>query len=223
MRQRVRPGVFVLAVMLVGWVGGASFSWAAPSVKKKAHVPKPSEVLGFPLGSRPASHDQIVRYMERLAASSERIVLHNIGRSHEGRRLITVTISSVANMKRLSAIRKAHQRLGRPVGLSKAEKDKLVASTPALAWLGYSIHGDEISGSDAVMSVAYRLVTSNDPLIQKMRRELVIQLDPCENPDGRARYLPMLRAFRNSTPNPNPTALSHTAMWPWGAGQPLPV
>ncbi len=218
MRQRVRPGMFVLAVMLAGWVGGASLSWAAPSVKKKAHVPQPSEVLGFPLGSRPASHDQIVRYMERLAASSERIVLHNIGRSHEGRRLLTVTISSAANMKRLSEIRKVHQRLGRPVGLSKAEKDKLVNSTPALAWLGYSIHGDEISGSDAVMDVAYRLVTSNDPLIQKMRRELVIQLDPCENPDGRSRYLPMLRAFRNYTSNPNPTALSHTAMWPWGRG-----
>lgn len=191
---------------------------AQTPVASKSKVPKPSEVLGFPLGKRPASHGAILRYLERLAASSERIILEQMGKTHEGRRLVVVTISDASHIKRLKAIKAAHQKLGRPLGVSVAARKKLLQETPGLAWLGYSIHGDEISGADAVMALAYRLVTGEDPLTRKLRKTLVIRLDPCENPDGRSRYLPMLRAFSNATPQTNPSSISHAATWPLGRG-----
>jgi len=173
-------------------------------------IPKPRSVLGFSVGDKPARHDQILRYFEALAKASPRATLTEMGKTHEGRRLVYLTISSAANQARLAQIRAGHQQL--------AKGGAPAADLPALAWLGYSIHGDEISGSDAAMAVAYQLVAGTDARSARLRKALVVRIDPCENPDGRSRYLAQLTSLSKVVPNPDPAGIAHTAFWPWGRG-----
>jgi hypothetical protein len=87
-----------------------------------------------------------------------------------------------------------------------------------VAWLAYGIHGDELSSVDAAAAVAYRLVAGEDDAAVKLRDKLLILIDPCENPDGRARYLAQTLSFAHRSANPDQDDLSHRTVWPWGRG-----
>src|SRR5512136_610999 len=84
--------------------------------------------------------------------------------------------------------------------------------------MAYAIHGDELSSSDAAVALAYWLVAGEDDRARLLRRELLILIDPCENPDGRARFLSMTAPLAHAIPSGDVEDLSHTAFWPWGRG-----
>ena len=93
----------------------------------------------------------------------------------------------------------------------------------AVAWMAYGIHGDELSSPDAAAAVAYRLVAGEDEQARKLRRELVVLIDPCENPDGRERFLAQTTAVRPRRAQPGHRGpLPHHRL-ALGPGQPLPV
>ena len=50
--------------------------------------------------------------------------------------------------------------------------------------MGYSVHGNEASGSNAALLVAYYLAAAQGERIEKLLNETVILLDPALNPDG---------------------------------------
>jgi hypothetical protein len=210
-RMRRAPSAFLVLSLLAG-MGVASGQPFDPD------VPSPGSVLGFEPASRPARCDEIVRYYEALAAATPRAKLTEYGRTHEGRPLVYLTITDEKHMVRLGEIQKELQRLGDPRRVSREEAARLAKDTPAVAWLGYSIHGDELSSSDAALVVAYRLAAGMDEETRMLRRELIVHLDPAQNPDGRERFLAMLTAFSNVVPNPDPESVSHRAFWPWGRG-----
>ena len=56
------------------------------------HVPKPKSVLGFEVGEWHASHDQVVRYYQTLAAQSDRAEIIEYGYTYEHRPLIMLAI-----------------------------------------------------------------------------------------------------------------------------------
>lgn len=201
--------VFALSIGLVCGAAGASESFD-PS------VPAPGSVLGFDVGRRPLLHGQIVSYFEILAGVSPRARLSDYGRTHEGRRLVVLTVSSPRNLERLDAVRAAIRTLGDPRGLSARRRDELARDTPAVAWLSFNVHGGELSGADAAVLLAHRLCAGTDARSRKLLGELVIHIDPVANPDGRARALSQLRWFSGEVPNPDPASVSHTGLWPWG-------
>ena len=84
--------------------------------------------------------------------------------------------------------------------------------------MAYSIHGDEISGVDASLAVAYRLAAGMDSLTQRLRKELIVIIDPTENPDGRERYLAQMEAFTTAVPLADGQSLQKGGFWPWGRG-----
>ncbi|RME19602.1 MAG: hypothetical protein D6800_14090, partial [Candidatus Zixiibacteriota bacterium] len=55
-----------------------------------------------------------------------------------------------------------------------------------------------------------------DSLTERLLDQLVIIVDPIQNPDGRERYLSMLQTYKSSVPNYNPRAMQHRGVWPWG-------
>jgi hypothetical protein len=85
-----------------------------------------------------------------------------------------------------------------------------------VAWLAYTIHGDELSGTDASMLVAYRLAAAEDERTRRLRDELVVHIDPLMNPDGRERYLAQLQALRGKVENPDYQAMQHSGLWSAG-------
>ncbi|RMG56157.1 MAG: hypothetical protein D6722_26905, partial [Bacteroidetes bacterium] len=104
-------------------------------------IPTPASILGFAVGEWHVTHDQQLRYMERLASVSPRVRIDTIGYTYERRPLVHLTITSPAQQGRLEAIRQAQMRLSDPEQppLPAAAQD----SMPAVVWMGYSIHGNE--------------------------------------------------------------------------------
>jgi len=164
---------------------------------------KPEQVLGFGIGERHIRHDQLVRYMELLAEGSERVSLTDIGRTTEMRKQLLLTITHPDNLAKL------------PQLLSK-ESHGSNESDPLVVWLGYSVHGDEISGSNAALVVAYHLAASLDNTVEQMLKDTVIVLEPSINPDGMDRFTTWVNTHRGTTPNPDPNHIEHHQDWRTG-------
>ena len=68
----------------------------------------PEEFLGYEIGFQHTRHDQIVSYLTYLSSVSDKADLINYGKTHEGRNLVILTISSKNNLNRLGEIQKEH-------------------------------------------------------------------------------------------------------------------
>lgn len=182
-----------------------------------AQIPPPDSALRQPLGTFTAHHAEIVAYLRKLEAASPRIRVTTMGRTHEGRELCYAVIASPENMAKIDGIRERIAKLADPRTTNDGEADAIVADTPAIAWLGYSIHGDEMSGSDASMAVAYHLVAGTSADVTELLANVVVVLDPCQNPDGRERILSQLEQGAGYVPNLDVDSMSR-GRWPHGRG-----
>lgn len=187
-----------------------------PGAKYDAAVPTPGSLLGFPVGSKPVNHAQIEAVIKAIAAKSPRCKLFEYGKTHEGRTLYYLVIASESNIKRLDSLKADYGRLSDPRKISKSDADRLASDLPALAWMAYCIHGDEMSGSDAALAVAHHLAAGTDASVTQMLDNIVVIIDPLMNPDGRDRYLTMLAQNRTIQPSVDDQSLMHTGFWPAG-------
>ncbi|HED64894.1 MAG TPA: hypothetical protein ENJ09_04985 [Planctomycetes bacterium] len=180
-------------------------------------IPTPDALLGQLHGSRLTHHDEILDAFRTWDAISDRIIVHTQARTHEGRELIYAVITAPENHARLGRIQADLARLHDPRGLGDAEADRILDSSPAAAWMGYSIHGDELSGSDASLAVAYRLISSRSSEIRRILENVVVVIDPCLNPDGRERIIGMVEQSAGVTPNLDYASMQR-GHWPFGRG-----
>ena len=189
-----------------------------PGQRFDPSVPPLRSVVGVQHGARPLRHRELLDYVGVLAARSRRAVIRPYAESHEGRPLVLVAISDAETIGRLDEVRAEHRARLDPRGRRAADDARALAGAKAVAWLGYSIHGDELSGADAAAAMVYFLIAGEGGLAEEIRRELVVLIDPLQNPDGRERYLAMTSAFAHRVDSPDAEDLSHTAVWPWGRG-----
>jgi len=180
-------------------------------------VPAPDTLLRQPLGTFTAHHGEILAALRAMEAKCSRMRTFPIGRTHEGRELVVVAIASPENLRRLDAIRADLGKLADPRDLDAAEADRIVASSPVIAWLGYSIHGDETSGSDASLAVAYQLAAGTSPDVTDLLKDVVVVVDPCLNPDGRERILSQFEQGAGYVPNLDLDTMGR-GRWPYGRG-----
>jgi hypothetical protein len=216
---------FVSVLFLVSPVGAEVDPASSPSGPYFAssqydqEIPKPSDYLGFHLGSKPASHARMAGYLKLLAESSGKAQLYEYGETYEGHTLYYLLVTSEDNMANISSIKDGHELISDPRKLkSKGEADGLIDDLPAVVWAGYGIHGDELSSTDAAIAVAYQLVAGADDDTRFLLDNLVVVIDPMQNPDGRERFLTQVRQFSGQVPNPDYQSIQHTGVWPWGRG-----
>ncbi|MEM7309221.1 MAG: M14 family zinc carboxypeptidase [Planctomycetota bacterium] len=188
-----------------------------PGASYDPALPTADAILGQQLGTRLSHHDEILECFRAWSEASPRMTSATYARSHEGRELIYAVVTSPANHARLDDILADHARLHDPRGLSEADGSALATQTPPVAWMGYSIHGDELSGCDAALALGYHLVASTDEEVERLLDELVIVIDPCMNPDGRMRIVSMVEQSAGYTPNLDYASM-HRGHWPWGRG-----
>ncbi|MBD3403816.1 hypothetical protein GF420_13055 [candidate division GN15 bacterium] len=180
-------------------------------------IPNPNDHLTHPVGQWPNHYHEILAYVRLLAESSDRVMIETHGASHENRELVHLIISTPENLAQLEQHRTTMDRVADPARIaSKADLEKLVAELPAFSWLAYSIHGDEISGTDAASRLAWHLAAANDSATMHLLENTIILIDPCENPDGRERYLSMLQTYKSHVPNYDARSMQHSGVWPWG-------
>ena len=171
-------------------------------------VPSPEEFLGYRIGDRFTPHHRILDYFGELTRRSNLITMRQIGTTYEDRPLVLATLTSARNHAALDAIRADVTALARGEGDVAA----IAANRPAVVWLAFGVHGNESSSAEAAMMVAHDLLTANARLLD----DLVVIIDPLENPDGRERYIQWFHRTRGVKPNVNPDAFEHQEPWPGG-------
>ena len=189
-----------------------------PGASYDAAIPTEKAVIGHEPGDRVSSPDEIVRYMEALAAAApSRMKLFDYAKTWEGRRLIYVAIGSEANIARLPEIQANMKRLADPRKTSDADARNIMAGLPAVIWLAYGVHGNEISSSDAALHTAYHLLASrNDKIVSDVLSKVVVILDPMQNPDGRNRFVQNFNIAEGLQPDASQLAAEHNEPWPGG-------
>ena len=154
-------------------------------------VPSPKDVLGHHIGAPKelTYYADVLRYYDALAAHSPRVKVTRIGKTEEGRDSVIVYIGSEDSLAHLEENRKNLARLADPRGLSDAEAHDLIAKTKPMYTLSGGLHSAELGPPEMLMELAYRLVTEDSPLIQKIRSEVIVALMPVADPDGRDRSI----------------------------------
>jgi hypothetical protein len=181
-------------------------------------IPTVKDVLGYSPGERITWHSDALRYFEALAkAAPERISVRQYAKSWEGRELIYAAISSAENMARIDDIKAGMQRLADPRKTTAAEAREIIRNQPAVTWLSYSVHGNEISSTEAAMLTAYHLLASRgDERVASIMRDTVVVIDPMQNPDGRDRFIHHFETAEGLVPDPDRISAEHTEPWPGG-------
>jgi hypothetical protein len=173
-----------------------------------AQTPTPREFLGYELGARFTPHHRILDYFEELTRRSNLITVQEFGSTYEGRPLVLAVLTSPKNRAALDTIRRNLASLG------SGESADLAKTTPAAVWLAFGVHGAESSSAEAAMLVASTLVREAEwaPVLEN----LVVVIDPLQNPDGRQRYIEWFHRTKGVEADPNPQAFEHIEPWPGG-------
>ena len=175
-------------------------------------IPKPSSFLlgENEVGSSHVSHDRLVQYMYALANSSPRILIEDRGKTFEGRPLLLLTVSSKENLNKINQIRENH------ISFTNGNIKNQSHKRPIIIYQGYSIHGNEPSGSNAALLYAYYLAASNNPKLINQLNNSIILLDPSFNPDGLQRFAHWANTNKSLYLNSDSNDREFSENWPKG-------
>ncbi len=188
-----------------------------PGARYDPAIPTLQKIVGHAWAERITMHHEAERYLHALSQATPRAQLVRYGETWEGRALYYLVIASPENLARVAEIKSGIQRLADPRKLPEPEAQDLIGKLPAITWLTYAVHGNEISSTDAALLLAYHLVAAqNDSLAQRILTHTVVIIDAIENPDGRDRYVTYLRQTQSRWPDPDPQAAEHNELWPSG-------
>lgn len=175
------------------------------------NIPTPKSIFHFELGEMHTDHTQVAHYMNEVAKASNRIFIETTGYTYENKPLQLLTISSPKNLANLDEILKRHQAV-----TDAGANNKDVSDMPIVVYLGYSIHGNESSGTGAAIALAYYLAASESPELEKTLEKTIILLDPCFNPDGLQRFSTWVNSNKSTNLVTDPNDREFNEMWPRG-------
>lgn len=177
-------------------------------------VPTPEQFFGFQIGDWHLRSDQVVAYLRAVAAAApERVKFEIMGHTHERKPLVLLTVTAPENHARLEQIRTDHLALLDPTKSAALD----LARMPVVVDLGYSIHGNEQSGVNALPLVVYHLAAAQDPATLAMLRQAIVLVEPQRNPDGGDRAAQWFNQHRSlNAPSADPADREHNEAWPRG-------
>ncbi len=198
--------------------------WAPLAVASSLHVLPPADfdpavptldqVLGYTWGEEISDPSQMERYAQALAqAAPQRVKFVPYATSFEGRQLFLLVVGKAAWLAHLEDVAATLRSYADPrLKASRASAGDL----PLVVWLVGSVHGDEASGGEAALALAYYLAAARSPDVDRLLERVLVVLDPMQNPDGRARFVASNRQARGFVPDENPASAEHVQPWPGG-------
>ena len=172
-------------------------------------IPTPESVIGHQVGELHVTHDKLSHYIQEVSKSSNRVKLVNRGKTYENRVSWLMIITSESNHSRLEDIRRKHLELSNSKG-----KDIDVSNMPVVIYKGYTVHGDEPSGTNASMLLMYHLLASESEETKDLLENTIILLDPSMNPDGHQRFSQWANINKNYSLNPDSNDREYNQHWP---------
>jgi len=173
-------------------------------------IPKPEGVTGYRVGEIIYPPHMHAAYIEALAEVSDRMIVSVIGRSHFGRPIHRVTISSPENLERLDEIKQVQR------SLLQENAPEPPADHPVIMQFTFGVHGSEPSSYDAAPAMLYYLAAAQGPEIETLLKESVINLIVPINPDGANRFAQWTNMHHAQVPVADPQSREHFYEWPWG-------
>lgn len=148
-------------------------------------IPHPRETFGHEVGAdyKLADYDQMLEYYDKLAASTDRVQMIEIGKSVMGRSMKLVFISSEENMKKLEQWREISEKLSR-AEITEAEAKKLSKDGKAIVWFDGGMHATERAHAQMTSELMWRIASEESEEMQKIRDNVITLVVPVINPDG---------------------------------------
>ncbi len=204
---------------VLGLVFGASLSLTAqsqayPDADYADEIPTLSEIVGHDHGKAITTSEDIRKYLKALEGTApDRMQVRSYGTSWQGQDLVYAIISSPENIANLDTHQINLATLGAGQGLS----NEALADTPAVVWLSYGVHGDEVTPSDSAIFMAYHLLAAeNNELVDTILGNTLVIIDPNQNPDGRERFIHGFISGLGLEPQGDRYAVEHDQPWPRG-------
>ena len=162
------------------------FSLLLIEMSADAQIISPEEAIGFPVGVdyKLARWETITGYLRSLAASSDRVILEERGKTTEGLDFVLVLISSPENLANLDRYKAIQQKLANPQEHDLIELERLAQEGKAVVMISCNIHSTEVASSQMSMELAYQLATENTPEVEEILENTILLLIPSANPDG---------------------------------------
>jgi len=181
-------------------------------------IPTFNQVLGYGVGEKITNYSDMLSYFEALErAAPKQIKLFEYGRTWEGRKLIYAAIGNSDNIANLDSFADKMQKLSDPRITNKKSAQQLIAQLPSSVWLGYGVHGNEISSTDAAMMTAYHLLAApTESTNRKILKNTLVFIDPLQNPDGRSRFTSRYYATVGLEHSNDRLSAEHNEPWPSG-------
>lgn len=212
-------------VGLFAFVGFAVFNLAAQSEPVfdfyqrgpyRENVPRPQSILRYDVGELHTTYGQMEQVIFAIAkAAPDRVQIFEIGLTQERRMQYVVAISSPENMARLEEIRNQNVSLADPRRTNASQAAAIAQKNPSIAWMAYTIHGNESSSFEAFMQVIYQLAASNEPATLDILDKNVVLVQTGSNPDGHERFATWYNSVAVGSPDRN--AIEHREPWSvWG-------
>jgi hypothetical protein len=142
-----------------------------------------SRVIGEP--GHLTYYGDIVRYLEAVDKTSDRVTLWRIGKSDEGRDMVALAIADEATIRSLDKYKQITARLTDPRKLTEAQARQLIASGKPIYYATGSIHSPETGSPEMLMELTYRLAVEETPFIQTIRNNSIVMITPATEVDGR--------------------------------------
>jgi Zinc carboxypeptidase len=156
-------------------------------VPASASVPSPRTFFGRIMGAPGELVDsaKAYAYCRALASASPRVRVFTIGKSEEGREIVLLAIADEKGIAGLEQLKAATEALADPRKTDPAAAEKLIATARPMYYFNAALHSDETGSTESVLELAYRLAVSEQPMIRRIRENLVVLINPVSNPDGR--------------------------------------
>jgi hypothetical protein len=204
--------ILILASIIIQAQENLTLNYYLPdNVSYNKEIPTPKSVIGHEVGEWHITHDKLVFYMQALASSSDRISIETRGETYEGRPILLLTVTAPNNLKNIKQIQKEHLQITTTEG-----KNNDVSNLPIVVYQGFSIHGNEASGSNAALAYAYYLAAAEGPEIESLLENTIILLDPSFNPDGLQRFSYWANTNKSNNLNPDNNDREYHEVWPGG-------
>ncbi|RMH12025.1 MAG: peptidase [Gemmatimonadetes bacterium] len=154
-------------------------------VGAQQHVTSPEEAFGHPIGAdyQLIDYTQLYEYWHTLASESDRMTVHDIGLTEEGRPQIMAIITAPANRPHLDRYREIARRLAKAEGVSEDEARALASEGKAVVWIDGGLHATEVLGAQQLTELVYRMVSRDDPETLRILDDVIL-LAVHANPDG---------------------------------------
>jgi hypothetical protein len=176
------------------------------------NIPTPEQFFSQQIGEWHLTHDQVLFYMKEIARISNRSVIQEYARSYENRPLVHLIFTSEENHKKLDDLKALHLKHANPA----ENTDK--SGVPLVINLGYGVHGNESSATNASVLTAYYLAAAQGDKIDKLLSNSIILVDPCLNPDGFTRHSTWANMHQSKITSGDSNSRQFSEVWPGGRG-----